>query len=318
VNWERWQRELHLPDLDSGSVGLQSLKFACFRCGTMIVTGEQIFRLGDPDSEKNMPAGTKGLLNSFFTNCLPETVQVAGKPFWNDSKGCHVNEVFCKTCLERGIADPGRPGNNIGSHYDNSKLPDDCEHDTLGLDTLEQYCKLGHYRLHKKDGNRLQQLVAIGSQVEVEAALDSNQMKQTGSKAAHGRKSIEVAQRDEIAQLRAQLARAERAAQLRGVSEPVPEPAPQRSPGFRGSCYNCGKVGHSARDCDQPQAKFQIKGQASPAMRAFDRAMKDASAEVKTKAQAEQLFAAMDECEQPTVLIGFRCSQHFFMSVARL
>eukprot|EP01051_Picozoa_sp_SAG22_P031602 SAG22_NODE_12883_length_426_cov_0.785933_2_plen_95_part_01 len=46
VEWESWQRELHLPDLNPGSPGLGSLKFACFRCGTTIVTGDQIYRVG--------------------------------------------------------------------------------------------------------------------------------------------------------------------------------------------------------------------------------------------------------------------------------
>ena len=302
MKWERWQQELHLPDRERGSAGLTSLEFACFRCGTTIVTGDQIFRLGDPDSEKNKPTGTKGLLNSFFTNCLPDMLKVAGKPFWNDSKGCNVNEVFCKVCLERGSADPGRPGNNIGSQYDNSTLPDNCEPDTLGLDSLEQYCKLGHYRTHKNDGKRLQQLVAVGSQAEVESAL-------AAVSPAPGGLSVEAEQRNEIAQLRAQLARAERAAQL-GGSQPEPEPAPraQGSPGFRGSCYNCGKDGHSARDCDQPEAKFRgPPRQASAGMRAFDKAMKDSATKIRTKAQAELLFAAMDECEYPHL---FTYKQH--------
>ena len=50
-------------------------------------------------------------------------------------------------------------------------------------------------------------------------------------------------------------------------------------------------------------------------MRAFDRAMKDVSAEVETKTQAEQFFTAMDECEQPTFLIGFRCTRATFIKV---
>jgi hypothetical protein len=304
MRWEPWQRELHLPDRERGSAGLTSLEFACFRCGTTIVTGDQIFRLGDPDSDKNKPAGTKGLLNSFFTNCLPDTLIIAGKPFWNDSKNCNVNEVFCKVCLERGSADPERPGNNIGSQYDNSKLPDDCEPDTLGLDSLEQYCKLGHYRTHKNDGKRLQQLVAVGTEAGVKAALAAVSQVPV-------RSSVEAQQRDEIAQLKAQLARAERAVQL-GAAQPEPEPEPraQGSPGFRGSCYNCGKDGHSARDCDQPKAKFRGPSrQASAGMRAFDKAMKDNAAEIRTKAQAELLFAAMDECEHRHLLT---CNQHPF------
>eukprot|EP01043_Picozoa_sp_COSAG02_P052232 COSAG02_NODE_5595_length_4200_cov_8.320540_1_plen_306_part_10 len=255
VKWEPWQRELHLPDREPGSAGLISLEFACFRCATTIVTGDQIFRLGDPDSDKNTGPGTKGLLNCLFTNCLPDTLIVAGKPFWNDSKGCFIKEVFCKECISRGISQPGRSGNNVGTIYDTLELPNECEPDTLGLDKLEKYCKLGHYRTHKKDGNRLQQLVAVGEHVDVVAALAKTGETAQRFSATPSTEAHEVAQlRAQLAQAKAQLAQQERVAQLRGrhwQPEPQPEPAPQ--PAFRFSCNNCGKAGHKARDCDQPK-----------------------------------------------------------------
>jgi cold shock CspA family protein len=195
------------------------------------VSGSQIFRIGDPDSPKNTGPGTKGLLNCVFTNCLPDSLVVAGEKFWNDSKGCHANEIYCQTCLEQGTATVGR--NNIGSHYVIAELPDDCEPDTLGLDaSLEQYCKLTHYRTHKVNGARIQSMMVLGTKARVESALAQS----TGlldRVIADGLSPLEQEQANQITQLKAQLMAAQQVKQPVRSSSKRPKSDSHQAPGER-------------------------------------------------------------------------------------
>ncbi len=224
---------------------------------------------------------------------------------------------------------------NLGSNYVLIDLPDDCEPDTLGLDALEQYCKLTHYRTHKVTGKRIQSMMVLGTKAEVESAL--------AQPSFNGMSHLEQEQAKKIAQLEAQLRRAQgnqaeqpKANSGQASDKELTDGVVQhwnfdRGYGFirvdDGSDYFC----HSKSITDgnelvegasvqfeaglDPQTQKQIakkvKGgrlvlkskfglpggrlKASPALRAFDRLMTDSKAEIRTKDQAIQFIGAMHE-----------------------
>lgn len=141
VSWEPWQSTLELPDTEPGAPGLNDFKFACYRCATILVKGDQIARFGDP--------GSSGTTNCVWTKStgLLDTVVPNEKENYNDVKETYVQGISCRNCKLK-----------IGSFYKSYKRPED------GI--VGPCCKLTHWRKNKRS-ERFQHMVVVGDQKTV-------------------------------------------------------------------------------------------------------------------------------------------------------
>eukprot|EP00729_Bicosta_minor_P011520 gene11520-30653_t len=64
--------------------------------------------------------------------------------------------------------------------------------------------------------------------------------------------------------------------------------APVPTPRFKGNCDNCGKHGHRARDCTDAKSEFRVNRTASPAVKGFDRFLKNETASISCLRDAQQ------------------------------
>lgn len=75
--------------------------------------------------------------------------------------------------------------------------------------------------------------------------------------------------------------------------------APVPTPRFKGNCDNCGKHGHRARDCTDAKSEFRVNRTASPAVKGFDRFLKNETASISCLRDAQQFVNGLAEYAGP-------------------
>lgn len=86
MNWSPWQlgeNAIELPSTAGGSRH-NGVKFACFRCGSDLVSSDQVYRFRN---------------GAVWSNCLPSSVvKESNSPIYNKFKKCNMFPVKCRQC----------------------------------------------------------------------------------------------------------------------------------------------------------------------------------------------------------------------------